>query len=86
MGLVSLTIAHELKILPNAEERTIKTLETMNGLTHGFNPAKNKINGFFRHFIDMKTGERAWNSEYSSIDTAILIAGALFSKTYFSNN
>jgi hypothetical protein len=34
----------------------------------------------------MDTGARAWNSEYSSIDSGILIAGALFCKSYFGNN
>lgn len=33
----------------------------------------------------MNTGERAWNSEYSSIDTALMISGALFAKQYFND-
>ena len=33
--------------------------------------------GFFYHFLDMRTGRRAWNSEVSSIDTALFLAGAL---------
>ncbi|MCD6550954.1 MAG: hypothetical protein J7K79_01755, partial [Thermotoga sp.] len=40
-------------------------------------------NGFFYHFVDMKTGKRVWNSELSSIDTALLVAGALFAGEYF---
>jgi hypothetical protein len=39
--------------------------------------------GFFYHFLDMKTGERFEDSELSTIDTAILIAGALFCQSYF---
>jgi len=39
--------------------------------------------GFFYHFINMRTGERAWNSEISSIDTALFLAGALFAGEYF---
>jgi hypothetical protein len=39
--------------------------------------------GFFYHFLDMRTGQRAWNSEVSSIDTALFLAGALFAGEYF---
>jgi hypothetical protein len=39
--------------------------------------------GFFYHFLDMKTGERYEDSELSTIDTAILVAGALFCQSYF---
>jgi hypothetical protein len=40
-------------------------------------------NGFYYHFIDMKTGERAWSSEVSSIDTSILFMGVLTAGDYF---
>jgi len=39
--------------------------------------------GFFYHFLDMRTGCRTWNSEISSIDTALFLAGALFAGEYF---
>lgn len=39
--------------------------------------------GFFYHFLDMRTGKRAWNSEASSMDTALFLAGALFAGEYF---
>ncbi|MCS7070891.1 MAG: hypothetical protein NZM00_05250, partial [Anaerolinea sp.] len=39
--------------------------------------------GFFYHFVNPATGERAWNSELSSIDTALLAAGALVAGAYF---
>ena len=39
--------------------------------------------GFFYHFLDMRTGQRTWNSEVSSIDTALFLAGALFAGEYF---
>jgi hypothetical protein len=40
--------------------------------------------GFFYHFLDMKTGERFKDSELSTVDTAILLAGALFCQSYFA--
>ncbi len=39
--------------------------------------------GFFYHFLDMKTGERFEDSELSTVDTALLLAGALFCQSYF---
>lgn len=33
--------------------------------------------GWFYHFVDMRTGERWWQCEVSSIDTALLLAGVL---------
>jgi hypothetical protein len=41
--------------------------------------------GWFYHFLDMKTGFRymPFNSELSSIDTALLLAGVLYAKEYF---
>ena len=43
----------------------------------------NHKNGFFYHFLDPATGKRIWQSEASSIDTALLIAGALTAGEYF---
>lgn len=34
------------------------------------------VHGFYYHFVDRRTGERVWDSELSSIDTALLIMGA----------
>ena len=39
--------------------------------------------GFFYHFLDMKTGERFEDSELSTVDTALLLAGVLFCQSYF---
>ena len=39
--------------------------------------------GMLYHFLDPKTGKRAWKSEVSSIDTALFLAGALTCKGYF---
>jgi len=39
--------------------------------------------GFFYHFLNMETGERFGDSELSTVDTAILLAGALFCQSFF---
>jgi hypothetical protein len=39
--------------------------------------------GFFYHFANMNTGERVWESEVSSVDTAMLLCGILTCREYF---
>ena len=39
--------------------------------------------GFFYHFLDARTGHRAAESELSTIDTALLMAGVLDSQAFF---
>jgi hypothetical protein len=41
--------------------------------------------GFFYHFMEMKTGERAWNCEVSPIDTGLFFAGAILAREYFQD-
>jgi hypothetical protein len=56
-------------------ERVNKTLDTL--------LAMDRVEGFFHHFVNMQTGKRAWESEVSSIDTAILLMGVLSAGEYF---
>ena len=58
-----------------AYERADHTLTTLLGME--------RTEGFFYHFVDMQSGKRAWNSEVSSIDTAILMMGVLTAGEYF---
>ena len=44
------------------------------------------LNGFFWHFLDPATGERAGKSEVSTIDSAIVFAGALAAVEYFDRD
>src|SRR5262245_20456937 len=41
--------------------------------------------GFFYHFLDMTTGLRTWDSELSTIDSALLMAGILDAGEYFND-
>ena len=42
--------------------------------------------GFFYHFADINTGERTWDSEVSSVDTAILLCGVLTCQQHFQEH
>ena len=59
-------------------ERASKTLDTL--------LAMERTEGFFYHFVEMKTGRRAWNSEVSNIDTSILLMGVLSAGEYFGGD
>jgi len=40
--------------------------------------------GLYYHFLDMTTSKRTWDSELSTIDTALLFAGVIDAKQYFT--
>lgn len=42
--------------------------------------------GFFYHFGNINTGERLWDSEVSSVDTAILLCGVLTCRQHFPHS
>jgi len=67
-----------------AAERTRATLQSLLAMKQG--PEARGVSGhhgFYYHFLDMKTGERFETVELSTIDTALLVAGALFAQSYF---
>jgi len=60
----------------DAYDRVLKTLKF-------FQSNVAQKNGFYYHFVNIRTGAPVWNSEVSSIDTAIFLAGALSAGEYF---
>ncbi|MFO1225985.1 glucoamylase family protein [Roseateles sp.] len=67
-----------------ARDRTLKVLNFLAGLPQGAQRrgvAGHK--GFFYHFLDMETGHRFAQCELSTVDTALLLMGALHSQAYF---
>ena len=67
-----------------AAERTLTTLRFMYELPQG--PEATGVagyKGFFYHFLDMNTGLRFQQVELSTIDTTLLLGGALFCREYF---
>ncbi len=66
-----------------AVARTLATLRFFWNAPHGPTPDATGHRGFFYHFLDVETGRRAWRCELSTIDTTILIAGALTAAAYF---
>jgi hypothetical protein len=84
-ALASYPVAVERSYVTRAEavERTLATLRFFRDAQHGPTAEATGHKGFFYHFLDVATGRRAWNCELSTIDTTILIAGALTAAAYF---
>jgi hypothetical protein len=77
-GLTALCIGHQRGYISynDAHNRVVSTLRFLWQLMPNHR-------GFFYHFGNIKTGERIWDSEVSSIDTAMLICGVLTCRQHF---
>lgn len=45
-----------------------------------------RVHGWFYHWMDASTGARRWNSEVSSIDTALLLGGVMTARQFFRDD
>lgn len=66
-----------------AIQTILSTLRFFWNSRQGPEPDATGYRGFYYHFLDMETGRRAWQCELSTVDSAILFAGALTAGTYF---
>ncbi len=70
-----------------ARQRVLTTLEFFAGATQSAEPrGTTGYRGFFYHFLDMESGERYRETELSTIDTTLLLAGVLFCQSYFDED
>src|ERR1700681_1579164 len=69
-----------------ALERTLLTLRFFWNSAQGTAEDATGYRGFYYHFLDVHTGRRAWRCELSTIDTTILLAGALTAGAYFDQD
>ena len=77
-GLSALCIADERGYLSHSQVRD-RVLATLRFIWKKLPNHR----GFFFHFADVNTGERQWDSEVSSVDTAILLCGILTAREHF---
>jgi hypothetical protein len=71
----------------DAAQRVLATLQSFLTMKQGPEPAGvSGHRGFYYHFLDMKTAARFEKVELSTVDTALLIAGALFCQSYFDRD
>ena len=69
----------------DAQARVLTTLQTFWNGPQGSSVAGTiGYKGLFWHWLDMNTATRTWDSELSTIDSALLFAGILDAKQYFN--
>ena len=85
LALACYPVAVERGFMPRAAavERTLRTLRFFWSSPQGGEPDATGYRGFYYHFLDMRSGRRAWQCELSTVDTAFLIAGALTAGVFF---
>jgi len=83
IGILAQTIASGLGYITEEEavQKIETTLKTMLGRNNP-KPPRNQA-GYFYHWFDMNTLQPAWNSEYSTIDQAILMATGMLAANAF---
>ena len=77
-GLTALCIGEQRGYISLADARN-RVLLTLHSLAKSMPTHR----GFYFHFANMKNGERIWDSEVSSIDTAMLLCGVLTCREHF---
>ncbi len=85
MGLACLAVGVENGYITRDEaaERVRTTLQFFHDSEQSNAPDATGYRGFYYHFLDMETGQRAMECELSTIDTTFLLAGALLAAQYF---
>ena len=84
-ALVGLSALDHLGKLPDAEQRAINILSAYAGQTPGVAPDRS-ADGHFIHWMNINNGSRAsggWPVEYTTIGSALLVAGAQFARNHF---
>jgi hypothetical protein len=88
MGLSVYVVAVERGVFSRVEAvaRVLGILRFFQSSPQGPEPDATGYKGFYYHFLDMQTGRRAWQSELSTVDTSIFLAGLLTAASYFTGN
>lgn len=80
LALATYAVAAERGFMERSEAaaRALVTLRFFWNSPQGEEPDATGCHGFFYHFLDMRSGRRAWDCEVSTIDTAYLLAAAAY--------
>jgi hypothetical protein len=88
MALTAYPVGVDRGFLSRASAKTkiLTVLRFLWNSKQGSQPDATGYKGFYYHFLDMDTGRRAWKCELSTIDTMLLLAGALTAGLYFDRD
>ena len=79
-GLTAICIAEKRGFVSSSDAR-LRVIQALSYLWHKLPTHR----GFFYHFANINTGERMWDSEVSSVDTALLLCGILTVREHFKD-
>jgi hypothetical protein len=79
-ALTAICIGEKRGFVSRADAR-LRVLEALSFIWHKLPTHR----GFFYHFANINTGERIWDSEASSVDTAMLLCGVLTCRQHFQD-
>lgn len=65
---------------------TLNTLRFFRQAEQGTAPDATGYKGMYYHFLTMDSGTRTWESELSTVDTGLLLAGVRFARNYYSRD
>jgi hypothetical protein len=87
-GLSALTVGIDRGWISReaGRERVRAALTFLHQSPQGPEPDATGYKGFYYRFLDMQTGRRVWDSELSTVDTALLLAGVLHVQQYFDQD
>jgi len=77
-ALTAICIGEKRGFVSRSDAR-LRVLEALSFIWHKLPTHR----GFFFHFANINTGERIWDSEASSVDTAMLLCGVLTCRQHF---
>lgn len=87
LSAICVGIDHGWVSRADGSTRVLTTLQTFwNGPQGSAEFGMIGYKGWFYHWLDMNTATRTWNSELSSIDTALLLGGILHCRQYFDGD
>jgi len=84
LSAICIGVDHGWVSRPAAQDRVLRTLRTFWRSPQGPGAGYIGMYGLYYHFLEMSTAGRTWDSELSTIDTALLLAGIIDAKQYFS--
>jgi hypothetical protein len=79
-GLTAICIGEKRGYVSHSDAR-LRVIQCLSFLWHKLPTHR----GFFYHFANINTGERMWDSEVSSVDTAMLLCGILTCRQHFQD-
>jgi hypothetical protein len=87
-GLSALTVGIDRGWISRAagRDRVLTTLQFFWHSPQSPAPKATGYKGLYYRFLDMQTGQRTWDAELSTVDTALLMAGILHMQQYFTQD